>query len=630
MELLDSSQYQRLKASGQLPSPQGVAFAIIKLLQRDDYRIEDLVHLVQSDPAIAGRLLKFANAAIFGNGRPIVSLSKAVISLGAFRVRDLVLGFSVLHNHRSGDCPGFDYTHFWSRALATAIAAQALARQARVSAEENFTAGLLCDVGELALASLFPQEYSRIHGKYPANVLEQRAAEEAEFGTDHRQLGATMLADWGLPDILVQSCYHCEQPEEAGFTEGSRAHLITTTLHFSRTLARICVAGEKEQWSMVPGLYSLGAQLGIGPDELSRLADQIAARWREWGQTLDIRTRELPPFADLLSAVPPAETIQQGEADNLHRRLALIVGQPTDASVLHTQLAGAGYQVQAVPNGGDGLMVALRETPQLILIDVNCPELDAVAFAHALRESPLGREAVLLLVGPECEQDRLLIGVEAGGDDLLVTPMTPQILSARLHAIGRLVQLREEIRRQRQDTVDSAQEWAGSRRRLLQVAMTDPLTRLANRRHGMDFLAAELNFARSNNLPLSCLMADIDHFKLVNDDLGHDAGDQVLAAVARLLQTNARSEDLVFRYGGEEFCIVCPGCSRADVWTIAERMRAAVAAEVMNLSLNHRHVTISIGCAELDPGHQTPDDLIRDADKALYRAKQAGRNRVEG
>lgn len=629
MELLESSQYQRLKASGQLPSPQGVAFAIIKLLQRDDYRIEELVHLVQSDPAIAGRLLKFANAAAFGSGRPIVSLAKAVISLGAFRVRDLVLGFSVLHNHRSGDCPGFDYPQFWSRALATAIGAQALARQARVSAEENFTAGLLCDVGELALAALFPQEYSRLHGKY-GNAIEQCAAEQASFGTDHRQLGATMLADWGLPDILVESCYHCERPEEAGFSEGSRVHLITTTLHFSRALARICVAGEKEQWSMVPSLYSLGAQLGIAPDELSRQADQIAARWRDWGKTLDVRTRDLPPFADLLSAVPPAETLVEGEESPLPRRQALIVGQPGNLPQLQGQLTGIGYRVQTVPSGADGLMVALRETPQLILIDIDCPELDAVAFAHALRESPLGREAVLLLLGPESGEDRLLKGVEAGGDDLLVTPVTPQLLSARLHAVGRLVQLREEIRRQRQGAVDSAQEWAGSRRRLLQVAMTDPLTRLANRRHGLDFLAAELIFARSNNLPLSCLMADIDHFKLVNDDLGHEAGDQVLATVARLLQTNARSEDLVFRYGGEEFCIVCPGCNRADVWTIAERMRQAVEIEVMKVSNAQRQVTISIGCAELDPGHQTPDDLLRDADKALYRAKQGGRNRVEG
>ncbi|MGE5489705.1 MAG: diguanylate cyclase [Actinomycetota bacterium] len=630
MELLESSQYQRLKASGQLPSPQGVAFAIIKLLQRDDYRIEELIHLVQSDPAIAGRLLKFANAAIFGNGRPIVSLAKAVISLGAFRVRDLVLGFSVLHNHRSGDCPGFDYPHFWSRALATAIAAQALARQARVSAEENFTAGLLCDVGELALAALFPQEYSPIHGKYSGNFLEQRAAEQAQFGTDHRQLGATMLADWGLPDILVESCYHAEQPEEAGFNEGSRVHLITTTLHFARTLARICVAGEKEQWSMVPGLYSLGAQLGISPDELSHLADQIAARWREWGKTLDIRTRELPPFADLLSAVPPAETDEDGETSGALRRVALIVGQPAGGELLQSQVTGAGYRVQTVPSGADGLMVALRETPQLILIDIDCPELDAVAFAHALRESPLGRESVLLLVGPESEQDRLLKGVEAGGDDMLVTPVTPQVLSARLHAVGRLVQLREEILRQRQGTVDSAQEWAGSRRRLLQVAMTDPLTHLANRRHGLDFLAAELIFARGNNLPLSCLMADIDHFKLVNDDLGHDAGDLVLANVARLLQLNARSEDMVFRYGGEEFCIVCPGCNRADAWTIAERMRTAIEAEVTTFTQGERRVTVSIGCAELEPGHQSPDELIRDADKALYRAKQGGRNRVEG
>jgi hypothetical protein len=109
INFVDPDRYHSMKATGKLPSPKGVAFSIIKLLQRDDFRVSDLVQLVQSDPAIAGRLLKFANAAAFGRTRPIVSLQRAIVALGAFRVRDLVIGLSVMHSHTSGQCAAFDY-----------------------------------------------------------------------------------------------------------------------------------------------------------------------------------------------------------------------------------------------------------------------------------------------------------------------------------------------------------------------------------------------------------------------------------------------------------------------------------------------------------------------------------------
>ena len=109
MRFVAPDRFAELKATGKLPSPKGVALSIIRLLQREDYRIGDLAQLVQTDPAIAGRILYFANAAAFGRSRPIVSLHRAIVALGSFRVRDLVIGLSVMHNHRSGQCPEFDY-----------------------------------------------------------------------------------------------------------------------------------------------------------------------------------------------------------------------------------------------------------------------------------------------------------------------------------------------------------------------------------------------------------------------------------------------------------------------------------------------------------------------------------------
>ena len=150
MKLVETIRYEQFKAAGHLPSPNGLVLAITKLLQRDDYKIDDVVHLVQSDPAIAGELLKFSNAASFAHSRPIVSLSKAVITLGTHRVRVLILALCMLRNNPIGKCKQFDYGRFWSRALAAAISAQTLASYAKISAEDNFTAGLLCSIGELS------------------------------------------------------------------------------------------------------------------------------------------------------------------------------------------------------------------------------------------------------------------------------------------------------------------------------------------------------------------------------------------------------------------------------------------------------------------------------------------------
>jgi two-component system cell cycle response regulator len=175
----------------------------------------------------------------------------------------------------------------------------------------------------------------------------------------------------------------------------------------------------------------------------------------------------------------------------------------------------------------------------------------------------------------------------------------------------------------------TAGDWAGANRRLIQEAMTDPLTHVSNRRYGMDFLASEWAFAKSNKMPLSCLMIDIDHFKQVNDQYGHQSGDAVLIKLANLLQTGARSVDLVFRYGGEEFCIVCPGATLEMALAVAERVRQNIESQPFKLEHGEILVTVSIGVAIMAQDHGDKDALLHDADAALYRAKEGGRNRVE-
>ena len=302
MRLVDPVLYIKFAASGNLPTPQRIALAIARLLQNDNYKIDDLVRLVQSDPAIAGELIKFANAASYGNSRPIVSIPKAVVTLGTKRVGVIVLALSVLHSNRSGHCLEFNYERYWSRSLLTALAAQAISPYAKINDEDNFTAGLLCTIGELALASIFPERYGEMIAIPDERMQKRLELEREAFNTDHRELTATMLLNWGLPEVMVTAIYHCESPDESEFIEGSRIHGLSLSLQIAFELADICIPKEVYPRTTLPTLLAHANRLGINYEEFYLIADRIIANWIEWGELLKIQTYEMPSFADLLAS----------------------------------------------------------------------------------------------------------------------------------------------------------------------------------------------------------------------------------------------------------------------------------------------------------------------------------------
>ena len=634
IKFVDPSRYHSMKATGKLPSPKGVAFSIIKLLQKDDFRVSDLVQLVQSDPAIAGRLLKFANAAAFGRARPIVSLQRAIVALGSFRVRDLVIGLSVMHSHTSGQCPAFDYGAFWGHSLATGIACQELAHFAQISSEELFTIGLLARVGELAMASLYPEEYAVVLLKARETQQDLATLERQRFDMDHNQLGATMLGEWGLPEMLIQAAYHHEQPDLAGFRDGSRVLTLTHSLNFARSLAEVCMADEESRWSLLPGLLTRAARLGISGDALNDMVDRMARRWRDWGAMLQVRTQEIPPFAEILAASPPSRRVsnvnpEQNGKDAAPRLRVQLLGIPlAELPALIRQVESLGHQPVLVDSTPEGLKQALREPAQIVIADMAMPGLKPAAFCRILRQTPAGKETyALLLASPESEE-HILEAIDAGADDVLVKPLNIQTLRVRLNTATRMLRLREEIQRERRGIMRSTDEFAVAHKRLLQEALTDPLTQLPNRRHGLDFLASEWAFAQSNALPMACLLLDIDHFKRINDTYGHAAGDAVLRQLAELLKRASRAEDLVFRYGGEEFAAVLPNATARAAVQIAERIRSLVEKYSFLWEGQTIPVTLSIGVASLHGAEMDSQALIQASDAALFEAKRNGRNRV--
>jgi len=229
---------------------------------------------------------------------------------------------------------------------------------------------------------------------------------------------------------------------------------------------------------------------------------------------------------------------------------------------------------------------------------------------------------LILLTARNHRQD-VVAGLEAGADNYLTKPFNAYELKERLRAGARNVELEDRLT-QAQDGLIQAYET------LRDQAMHDALTQVLNRRATMDLLNSEVSRAQGNQRPLTVMMVDIDHFKRVNDRFGHAVGDGVLCEVSRRLGATISASHTVGRIGGEEFLVVAPDCDRSPGAARAERLREAICSTpivVKDLSIR---VTVSVGVAtSRKPKTDTLDTLVCAADRALYRAKKKGRNRVE-
>ncbi|HMH18614.1 MAG TPA: diguanylate cyclase [Burkholderiales bacterium] len=306
-------------------------------------------------------------------------------------------------------------------------------------------------------------------------------------------------------------------------------------------------------------------------------------------------------------------------------KILLVDDSATIRAATETMLVKMGHEVVMAVNGEDALLAYKRESPNLVLMDVNMPVMDGYAAAQRIRsEYPQDWVPIIFLSGAN-DEEHLELGIRAGGDDYLIKPCGYVVLHAKIRAMQRL----DEMRRRQ---VQTSTELLVANKQLEQIASQDGLTELANRRSFDVYLAAELARARRSKKTVALVLCDVDFFKPYNDHYGHPAGDECLKRVAAALQSACRRPaDLVARYGGEEFALVLPDTELNGAVQVAETVRKAVEG----LKVAHEHssaasyVSISAGvAAQLPDMTITAEQLIMAADEALYQAKHLGRNRV--
>ena len=215
----------------------------------------------------------------------------------------------------------------------------------------------------------------------------------------------------------------------------------------------------------------------------------------------------------------------------------------------------------------------LQEFPQVLVLDDFHAGTEVDALCRHLRQARLGRYLYVLALTDSLQQAVMSAVFAAGADDFLVKPVDPCLLAARLQASQRIIALQEDAHRDKEEMRRFAMELAVANRRLHHAAYEDALTRLPNRRFGLERLSQEWARASRMSQRLACIMADVDHFKRINDTYGHDIGDEVLQALADVIRGSIRTSDLACRLGGEEFVILCPDTDLKGAQLCAERLR---------------------------------------------------------
>ncbi len=337
----------------------------------------------------------------------------------------------------------------------------------------------------------------------------------------------------------------------------------------------------------------------IGRDGPVAALGEQALRLRRLAEDLERSLR--PP--EEIDVGPPAPRLSGA------RPRILVADDEGDAREALLMILQSDYDVSTAADGEAAVELARVEHPDVVLMDLFMPRLDGLSALERLRADPATADIPVIFVSSRGDDAVKARTFDLGAVDYLEKPCSDRELRARVERTLRLSRSQTALR---------------------ELAQTDPLTGLANLRAFRARLDDEVKRARRYRTPLTCVMADMDQLKPVNDELGHAAGDRAIAAVAAVIRGELRETDFGARYGGDEFVLLLPHTGADEGRVLAERICARLKETALELFGRRIHLGASFGvaCLPEDADDAAAEALVRTADAALYEAKRAGRGRV--
>ena len=297
------------------------------------------------------------------------------------------------------------------------------------------------------------------------------------------------------------------------------------------------------------------------------------------------------------------------------RKILTVDDDPESVKIIQKSLELHGYLVEFATSGREAIEKISAWKPHLVLLDVNMPDLNGLETLTLLRNS--SEYISTIFVSGNSDVEHVIRGLDAGADDYICKPFNPMELIARIRCHLRIKDIRDELNR--------------ANAKLKELIDIDDLTGLFNMRSLYQKLDYELDRAGRYNRSVAVVMMDMDHFKSVNDENDHLFGSYVLTEVGKIIRETIRKVDFAARYGGDEFLVVLTETNVEGARQFCERLRESISKQTFSNDTYQKKLTCSIGLAITNPGNRTIDAraLVRSADKALYKSKESGRNRVE-
>jgi diguanylate cyclase (GGDEF)-like protein len=314
--------------------------------------------------------------------------------------------------------------------------------------------------------------------------------------------------------------------------------------------------------------------------------------------------------------------------DSSNPSTVLIIDDDSNiTNLLSKRLSQEGFNVITAKDGQSGLQLAAQKLPDIILLDLLMPEMSGKDVLRELKSDSKTLSIPVIILSAIADTSDKIDGLSLGANDYIVKPFRFKEVLARVQTQLRIASTHKELEQKHNDLLEK-------NKILKKLAITDPLTGLFNKGYLMKRLRSEVSRSIRYNQPLCCIMVDIDSFKKFNDTYGHIVGDNVLKTIAKTLKDASRDCDIVTRYGGEEFLIICPNTTLDGACNLAERIRETVYSTSLPLEDNEDlFLSISAGVkcmyytSEADT-KAAANDMINAADLALYKAKSNGKNKV--